>query len=67
MAIQRMAVRLGQPEVFYSDNGTNLREAHEELKQALANLDLKRLTYYGTSMGSKWYFIPPATPHLGGV
>ena len=67
MAIQRMTARRGQPAVFSSNNGTNLRGAHKELKLALSNLVLKRLTDYGASMGSKWYFIHPVTPHMGGA
>ena len=50
MAIQRMTAGRGQPPVFWSDNGTNLCGAHEELKQVLGNLVFKSLTNYGTSM-----------------
>lgn len=67
MAIQRMTSRRGQPSVFYSDNGTNLRGACEALKIAVANLDKEVLKEYGTRVGSKWVFIPPLAPHMGGA
>ena len=67
MAIQRMTARRGQPSVFYSDNGTNIRGACEELKQAIAATDKEKLEAYGTKVGSKWSFIPPAAPHMGGA
>ena len=67
MAIQRMTARRGQPSIFYSDNGTNFRGACEELKQELAALDKEKLIAYGNRVGSKWHFIPPSAPHMGGA
>ena len=66
MAIQRMTARRGQPSVFYSDNGTNLRGASEELREALRELDNEKLLNFGAKNGIKWVFIPPAAPHMGG-
>ena len=42
MAIRRMSSRRGQPGVLYSDNGTNLRGADRELKEALQELDQQK-------------------------
>lgn len=67
MAIQRMTARRGQPSILFSDNGTNLRGANEELKTAFLNMDRKRLQDYGARVGTKWLFIPPASPHMGGA
>lgn len=66
MALQRMGSRRGYPSHIFSDNGTNLRGANEELKRALREIDQTRLQDYGTNKGIEWHFIPPASPHMGG-
>ena len=67
MAIQRMMAWRGQLSAFYSDNSNNLRGTCEELKQAIAAIDKVKLEAYGTKVGSKWSFIPPVAPHMGGT
>ena len=52
---------------MYSDNGTNLRGASEELRQAVKNLDRKYMQNYALGKDMKWEFIPPAAPHMGGA
>ena len=67
MAIRRMSSRRGQPGVLYSDNGTNLRGADRELKEALQELDQQKIITHLTPRGVEWRFNPPAAPHMGGA
>ena len=67
MAIRRMAARRGQPMAMYSDNGTNLRGANEELRAAVAELDQAKLNEYALEKDMRWNFIPPSAPHMGGA
>lgn len=67
MAVRRMAARRGQPSEIWSDNGTNFRGACNELRRAIEDWqEAEALTDYATTAGSKWRFIPPAAPHMGG-
>lgn len=59
----------GKPEVIYSDNGTNLVAAEQELRQALEELTA-RFPELQTKMAClkiDWHFSPPYGPHFGGV
>lgn len=67
MALRRMAARRGWPQQLFSDNGTNLRGAHAELKRSVQELDENDLTNEAENHGTKWTFIPPASPHWGGA
>lgn len=67
MAIQRMTARRGQPACFYSDNGTNLKGAADELKKAVEALDTRKLQEFSSENKTKWIFIPPSVPHMGGA
>ena len=58
MAIDRFCSRRGNPEVIYSDNGTNC--------QGAANI-LHDLARRVSTRSIDWKFIPPGTPHQGGV
>nr|XP_012153196.1 PREDICTED: uncharacterized protein LOC105664201 [Megachile rotundata] len=66
MALTRMAARRGFPAMIYSDNGTNLRGAHAELKRAVMDLDCDNQRDRVMSKGKDWRFIPPGAPHMGG-
>ncbi|CAL8128513.1 unnamed protein product [Orchesella dallaii] len=67
MAIMRMSCTRGWPQKLYSDNGTNLRGANNELKKALRSLDQSRLTAELSLKKVEWHFIPPSSPHFGGA
>lgn len=67
MALRRMAARRGWPQFIYSDNGTNLRGADNELKKATLDLDENILKAEAVNYGTTWTFIPPASPHWGGA
>ncbi|XP_073962972.1 uncharacterized protein [Choristoneura fumiferana] len=67
MALRRMAARRGWPQQIFSDNGTNLRGADAELKRSVQDLDEKTLQDEAMNHGTKWTFIPAASPHWGGA
>lgn len=66
-AIRRFSCRRGQPSHLYSDNGTNFHGADNELKKALHELDQGEMNGKCLELGIQWHFIPPASPHMGGV
>ncbi|XP_053686571.1 uncharacterized protein LOC128736118 [Sabethes cyaneus] len=61
-AIRRFVVRRGSPATIYSDNGTNFRGANRLLQE-----QIEQLAATFTSTTTKWVFIPPGTPHMGGA
>ena len=67
MAIPHLAARRGQPAVMFSDNGTNLRGANEELRAAVSDLDQARLSEYALGKEMRWDFILPSAPYMGGA
>ena len=67
-AIRRMTARRGQPAVFYSDNGTNFHGADQEMRDAIRSLqDDQQLSDEMANSRTKWKFIPPGAPHMGGA
>ena len=66
MALTRFTARRGHPKEIYSDNGTNFKGAANELREALKELDQKKIETETTMNGTKWHFIPPLAPHMGG-
>lgn len=66
-AIKNFIARRGMPVQIYSDNGTNLKAAEKELREAYQNIDFQYLQNEFTSPNMKWTFIPPASPHMGGA
>lgn len=66
-ALSRMSSRRGRVHDLYSDNGTNFLGAEKELIAAvkswkkLAHDDMVQDTW------TKWHFIPPGSPHHGGL
>ncbi|XP_047988174.1 uncharacterized protein LOC125227843 [Leguminivora glycinivorella] len=68
MALRRMAARRGWPQQIFSDNGTNLRGADVELKRALQELkNNDEVRNAAMNHGTKWTFIPAASPHWAGA
>nr|XP_037876984.1 uncharacterized protein LOC119630712 [Bombyx mori] len=63
MALRRMIARRGAPTEIWSDNGTNLRGADKELRQAM-----DKATEHEASLRLiQWRFIPPGAPFMGGA
>ena len=60
--------RRGSPEKIYSDNGRNFVEAAAQLKTFLTSPELKqKLGPCTATLGINWSFIPPHSPHMGGL
>lgn len=66
-ALRRFICRRGQVSIMRSDNGTNFVSAERELREALKDLNQKRITDAMTEKGIKWIFNTPAASHHGGV
>ena len=66
MCLRRFIARRGNPQVLYSDNGTNFIGANRELKQCIENLNQDQIKNELSQKGIKWVFNPPASPHMGG-
>lgn len=68
-ALRRLMARRGKVSTMYSDNGTNFVGANKELKR----LHLQHMKDYGkiseafAEDGLTWSFIPPSSPHFGGL
>jgi Integrase zinc binding domain len=67
MAIRRMVARRGTVKKMFSDNGTNLRGAERELREAVQLLDNNAFKDELVKDLIEWHFIPPASPHMGGA
>ncbi|XP_055604887.1 uncharacterized protein LOC129753110 [Uranotaenia lowii] len=65
MAIRRFIARRGAPLEIHSDNGTNFRGADNILQQQLQMIHSDMASTF-TNISTKWIFIPPKTPHMGG-
>jgi hypothetical protein len=67
MAIRRMVARRGAVRRMFSDNGTNLRGADRELREAVLQLDNSEFRDVLVTELIEWHFIPPASLHMGGA
>ncbi|XP_055589771.1 uncharacterized protein LOC129741962 [Uranotaenia lowii] len=65
MAIRRFIARRGSPATIYTDNGTNFLGANNLLKDQIKNAHEGCASVF-TNAQTRWYFNPPATPHMGG-
>ena len=66
MCLRRFIARRGNPQVLYSDNGTNFVGADRELKQCIEDLNQDQINNELNQKGIKWVFNLPASPHMGG-
>jgi hypothetical protein len=66
---RRFVSRRGLPAHMYSDNGPNFHgESDRELQTSFQTLRTDSTLQAGlTNDGVQWHFIPPATPHFGGL
>ncbi|XP_073972881.1 uncharacterized protein [Rhodnius prolixus] len=70
-AFHRFIARRGLPSKMFSDNGTNFVGAHNELRELGRLLNnpqhQQAVSRAATAAGIDWHFIPPASPHFGGL
>ncbi|XP_045473996.1 uncharacterized protein LOC123680245 [Harmonia axyridis] len=70
-AYRRFVARRGHPSVIFSDNGTNFVGAHNYLRDLgrllAAPQHQQSLCDAASSSGTDWRFIPPSSPHFGGL
>mgnify|MGYP005983794155 FL=1 len=69
-ALRRFIGRRGHPRDIYTDNGTNFVGARNVLKELFhffndANKSI--IANQAAQMGIKWHFLPPKSPHMGGL
>lgn len=63
MAVRRMIARRGCPTEIWSDNGTNLKGADKELRQAIDAATAEE----AAKRTIAWRYIPPGAPFMGGA
>ncbi|XP_058811097.1 uncharacterized protein LOC131675992 [Topomyia yanbarensis] len=61
--IRRFVSRRGSPIEFFTDNGTNFQGADRILREQIN----QGLSATFTNTSTKWTFIPPGAPHMGGA
>ena len=70
-ALKRFIARRGKPSSIYSDNGTNFIGANNELRDVYALLNSEvhqqKCDSFLSNQGISWHFIPPLSPHFGGI
>ena len=68
-ALQRFSGRGGKPSEMYSDNAANFRGADAQLRKELLQTEIDWNLISGSlaEQGISWHFIPPASPHFGGL
>ncbi|XP_063543206.1 uncharacterized protein LOC134751689 isoform X1 [Cydia strobilella] len=65
-ALKRFVSRRGLPSDIYSDNGTQFVGAYNDLKRFLTS-HAKTLSESAANAGIRFHFIPPYSPHFGGL
>ncbi len=67
--LRRFCARRGTPSVIRSDNGTNFVGAFNDLQdvQSLLERSANSLSHFCGDTSITWKFIPPRTPHMGGL
>ncbi|XP_055585157.1 uncharacterized protein LOC129738006 [Uranotaenia lowii] len=63
---RRFIGRRGPPLEIYSDNGRNFYGASRILQDQMENIN-KKISAAFTDAETKWIFIPPSAPHMGGA
>lgn len=69
-AFKRFVGRRGRCQSLYSDNGRNFVGANKILRNDIKKAEetwKTELEIDFQSLGTEWQFIPPATPHFGGI
>lgn len=69
LSLRRFTARRGKPSVIFSDNGSNFVSAHSELKELgrFIRQNKDKLISSICKEEIEWHFIPPHSPHFGGL
>ncbi|XP_077296689.1 uncharacterized protein LOC143918622 [Arctopsyche grandis] len=69
--LKRFIARRGRPSIIFSDNATNFVGADRIIRQSISSVFTtsrsSEVLQYVASEGIEWSFIPPRTPHMGGL
>ncbi|GFX85630.1 hypothetical protein TNCV_2470321 [Trichonephila clavipes] len=70
-ALRRFSARRGAYRHIYSDNGTNFvgaRRKLDEIRKLWLSLPTNEdISYHLSKSSIDWHFIPPSSPHFGGI
>ena len=70
-ALKRFISRRGKPVSIYSDNATNFQGARNELNELYTLLETEHFKSnvfnFSSSNSIEFHFIPPSSPHFGGL
>lgn len=68
-ALRRFVSRRGKPSDIYSDNGTNFVGANNELADLtnFLKINANAIEHSIADLDIQWHFIPPRSPHVGGL
>jgi hypothetical protein len=67
-SFRRFIARQGLCNNIYSDNGTNFVGAEKELKKIIHQKEsTERISNFAPQQGINFHFIPPCSPHMGGI
>ncbi|GFW40573.1 uncharacterized protein TNCV_4824091 [Trichonephila clavipes] len=65
--LRRFIARRSKPSVIWSDNATNFKGARNILSEWNEICKSNRIQLFSAEEGIEWNFIPPASPHFGGL
>ncbi|GFX28912.1 integrase catalytic domain-containing protein [Trichonephila clavipes] len=65
--LRRFIARRSKPSVIWSDNATNFKGARNILNEWNEICKSNRIQLFSAKKGIEWNFIPPASPHFGGL
>ncbi|XP_055605041.1 uncharacterized protein LOC129753269 [Uranotaenia lowii] len=66
LALRNFMARRGTPLELFSDRGTNFVGSNREITEAVRCLDENKMMEEFTTANTKWTFLPPSSPHMGG-
>jgi len=67
-ALRRFVARRGLCNNIYSDNGTNFVGAEREIKRMILDKEaVDSIVNHASQQGIKFHFVPPSSPHMGGL
>ncbi|GFX98599.1 integrase catalytic domain-containing protein [Trichonephila clavipes] len=65
--LRQFIARRSKPSVIWSDNATNFKGARNILSEWNEICKSNRIELFSAEEGTEWNFIPPASPHFGGL